>query len=126
MHFEQGNDVHKTLRRITQKLDELSIPYALVGGMALFFHGLRRFTEDVDILVNRDGLKTIHERLEGRGYMPRLREARISAMRTPAFESSSSSPVTFRETVSQSQSHSQTRHRSELTCKASQFYLCQS
>jgi hypothetical protein len=70
MHFEQGNDVHKTLRRITQKLDELSIPYALVGGMALFFHGLRRFTEDVDILVNRDGLKTIHERLEGRGYMP--------------------------------------------------------
>jgi hypothetical protein len=27
------------------------ICYAVVGGMALFRHGLRRFTEDVDLLV---------------------------------------------------------------------------
>lgn len=70
MHFEQESAVHKTLRRITQKLDELAIPYALAGGMALFFHGLRRFTEDVDILVDRESLKRIHDELEGRGYLP--------------------------------------------------------
>ena len=38
--------------------------------MALFRHGFRRFTEDVDILVTREGLKTIHEQLEGLGYVP--------------------------------------------------------
>ena len=33
-------------------------------------HGFRRFTEDVDILVTREALKAIHERLEGLGYVP--------------------------------------------------------
>ena len=70
MHFEKESAVHKTLKRIARKLDDLGIRYALAGGMALFFHGFRRFTEDVDILVTRDGLKAIHEQLEGRGYMP--------------------------------------------------------
>jgi hypothetical protein len=70
MHFEKESAVHKTLQRITAKLDELQIPYAIAGGMALFLHGFRRFTEDVDILVTRDGLAAIHEHLEGRGYVP--------------------------------------------------------
>jgi hypothetical protein len=39
--------------------------------MALFFHGVRRFTEDVDILVTKESLKVIHERLEGLGYLPK-------------------------------------------------------
>jgi hypothetical protein len=42
----------------------------LVGGMALFFHGYRRFTEDVDILVTRQGLQEVHRQLEGLGYVP--------------------------------------------------------
>lgn len=70
MHFENESAVHKTLNRIVQRLDDLGIPYAIVGGMALFFHGLRRFTEDVDILVTRDGLRQLHEALEGLGYIP--------------------------------------------------------
>ena len=70
MHFEKESAVHKTLERIVQRLDELDIPYALAGGMALFFHGYRRFTEDVDILVTPDGLEKIHRRLEGLGYLP--------------------------------------------------------
>jgi hypothetical protein len=70
MHFEKESAVHKTLKRIARKLDELAVPYALAGAMALFYHGLRRFTEDVDILVTRDGLKCVHEQLEGRGYTP--------------------------------------------------------
>jgi hypothetical protein len=35
--------------------------------MALFHHGLRRFTEDVDILVTKEGLKKIHAELAGLG-----------------------------------------------------------
>jgi hypothetical protein len=70
MHFEKESAVHKTLMRIARRLDEIGVPYAVVGGMALFFHGLRRFTEDVDILVTREGLAEIHRRLEGLGYLP--------------------------------------------------------
>jgi hypothetical protein len=70
MHFEEAGAVQQTLRRITERLDALDIPYAVVGGLALFFHGYRRFTEDVDLLVTKDDLRTIHERLEGLGYLP--------------------------------------------------------
>jgi hypothetical protein len=70
MHFEKGSAVHETLGKITRRLDELGIPYALAGSMALFLHGYRRFTEAVDILVTRDSLQKIHEELEGRGYLP--------------------------------------------------------
>src|SRR5437588_5301480 len=70
MHFEEKNAVHKTLRKIVKRLEDLGIPYAVVGGMAMFFHGYRRFTEDVDILVSREGLQEIHARLEGLGYTP--------------------------------------------------------
>ena len=70
MHFDKANQVFRTLERITKRLDELGVPYALAGGLALFLHGYRRFTEDVDLLVTRDGLATIHQRLEGLGYVP--------------------------------------------------------
>jgi hypothetical protein len=70
MFFEERGGLHDTLRRITQRLRELNIPYAVAGGMALFAHGLRRFTEDVDILVTRDGLERLHHELDGRGYVP--------------------------------------------------------
>jgi hypothetical protein len=59
MHFEQGNAVHKALRKITKRLDELGIPYAVVGAMAMFFHGYRRFTDDVDLLVTSQGLADV-------------------------------------------------------------------
>ena len=70
LHFEKASAVQTTLRRIVKRLDELGVPYAVVGGLALFFHGYRRFTEDVDILVTKDDLKRIHEKLEGLGYLP--------------------------------------------------------
>jgi hypothetical protein len=70
MHFEKESAVHKSLERIARRLDELGVPYAIAGGMALFFHGYRRFTEDIDILVTPEGLKEIHRRLEGLGYLP--------------------------------------------------------
>jgi hypothetical protein len=70
MHFEEESAVHRTLKRITRRLDQLGIPYAIVGGMAMFFHGYRRFTDDVDILVTPEGLKEIHRQLDGLGYLP--------------------------------------------------------
>lgn len=68
--FQQDSAVYKTLRALARRLDELGIPYAVVGAMALNAHGFRRFTDDVDLLVTSAGLKAIHEQLEGRGYVP--------------------------------------------------------
>ena len=69
-HFDEKSAVFSALHGIAERLNELGIPYAVVGGMALFNHGLRRFTEDVDILVTKDSLKTIHKKLNGLGYLP--------------------------------------------------------
>ena len=66
--FQGTSEVHLALKRITQRLSELAIDYVVVGGMAMFQHGYRRFTEDVDLLVTREGLKEIHQELEGLGY----------------------------------------------------------
>ncbi len=70
MHFDKENAVFRSLERITKRLDVLGVPYAVCGGMALFQHGYRRFTEDVDLLVTRESLQLIHEKLDGLGYIP--------------------------------------------------------
>lgn len=69
-HFRKDNHVFHSLRRIAQRLNDLNLPYAVVGGLALFEHGFERFTTDVDLLVTADALKVIHDRLEGLGYLP--------------------------------------------------------
>ena len=77
-HFEEDSAVFHALRNIAARLKALDIPYAVVGGMALFRYGLRRFTEDVDILVTRADLRTIHDKLEGLGYViPDLRRKHL-------------------------------------------------
>jgi hypothetical protein len=69
-HFQGDDSVFKALRKIAARLDSIGVPYAIAGGMALQAHGFRRLTVDVDILVSREGLQTIHAKLEGLGYVP--------------------------------------------------------
>jgi hypothetical protein len=68
MHFSESNQVHDTMRRLTARLRELGISHAVVGGMAMFAHGFRRFTEDVDLVVTREAMNRIKQELEGLGY----------------------------------------------------------
>jgi hypothetical protein len=68
-YMSQG-DVYTTLRNLARRLDSENIPYALIGGMALAAHGWIRMTQDVDILMTREGLGAFRERLVGRGYTP--------------------------------------------------------
>ena len=68
-YFEGGGSVHETVARISRRLDELGIAFVVVGGVAMFHHGFRRFTEDVDILVSREDLALIHEKLDGLGFV---------------------------------------------------------
>lgn len=75
-HFEGKSAVFDALHKIARRMTELQIPYSIVGDMALFHHGVRRFTEVVDILVTKQDLKLIHERLAGRGYLPPHRQSK--------------------------------------------------
>jgi len=68
--FMKTDPVHQTLREVARRLDELGIPYAVVGGMALVAHGYDRTTVDVDILLTTEGLVAVRREFEGRGYVP--------------------------------------------------------
>ncbi len=50
-HFEERSGVSQALHKIAARLEELGIAYVVVGGMSLFAHGLRRFTEGRHDLV---------------------------------------------------------------------------
>ena len=68
LHQGQGR-LRKTYDRLTRRLEELGVSYGLVGGYALILHGVRRFTEDIDVLVSGKDLDKLHEQLIGRGYV---------------------------------------------------------
>ena len=75
-HFEGASAVQRALRNITGRLDALKIDYAIVDGMAMFSQGVRRFTEDVDILVTPEALQKILQD-RGRTLKGPRRRARI-------------------------------------------------
>ena len=80
-HFEGLSAPHRTVRRFAHFLDDLGVDYAILGDLAYFFHGYRRFTEIVEVLVTADGLRTIRVNLECDGsfcsthHVQKLRDA---------------------------------------------------
>jgi hypothetical protein len=69
--FFQGRDqVHKTLRRLVKRLDKAGIPYAILGGMAVFAHGHKQATDDVDVLVAADCFSVLRDRFVPDRYTP--------------------------------------------------------
>ena len=68
--FEGNCSVQVAMRKIAKRLNDLRIPYVVVGTLAFFKHGYRRFTEEVELLVSEEGLRRIHEELDGFGYLP--------------------------------------------------------
>jgi hypothetical protein len=67
--FMRTDKVWQTMDRLTTRLRQEGIPYAILGGMSLALHGYVRVTADVDVLTTRDGLDMIHQRLVGLGYV---------------------------------------------------------
>src|ERR1043165_6213341 len=74
--FMKRGSIYDTLTKVTRRLREEKIEYAVVGAMALSAHGFRRFTEDVDLLTTPEGRDAIHRRFVGRGYVPAFPGAR--------------------------------------------------
>src|SRR2546425_1188352 len=56
MFFEKSDPVHLSMRRLAKRLERAGIPYAVMGAMAVNLHGARRTTDDVDVLLTKEGL----------------------------------------------------------------------
>ena len=69
-YFMGKGRLNKTLARLTSELEDHGIPYAVIGANALLAHGYPRLTEDIDLLMTREGLEKFHAELVGLGYMP--------------------------------------------------------
>ncbi len=68
-YFMKEGRLHETLHRLASRLEGEGIVYALLGGMALGEHGYVRMTEDIDVLLSREGLVRFCDRVVGRGYI---------------------------------------------------------
>ncbi len=68
--FMGEGTLNETLRRVAKDLESSGIDYSVIGAVALNQHGYRRFTEDIDLLLTRDGLEKFQNELVGLGYRP--------------------------------------------------------
>src|SRR5215216_503654 len=64
-YFMGEGTINKTLARLSNDLDEHGIDYVVIGAVALLAHGYPRFTEDIDLVMTREGLERFHEELVG-------------------------------------------------------------
>jgi hypothetical protein len=70
--FMGTSDVHQALDRVVRKLEELQIPYAICGGMAVNAHGHQRTTVDIDLLLTAEGLAKFKANALGLGWVERF------------------------------------------------------
>jgi hypothetical protein len=81
--FMGQGTLNEVLRKITKDLENKGIDYNLIGAGALNQHGYRRFTEDIDLLLSREGLEKFQKELVGLGYRPAF-EGATKKFRTTA------------------------------------------
>jgi hypothetical protein len=70
--FMKESAVHRALDKLVRLLEEDDVPYAIIGAMALNEYGYRRVTEDVDVLLTREGLERFKQAHLGRGYVEKF------------------------------------------------------
>lgn len=71
LRFFMGEGIlNETLRRVAGDLESRGIDYSLIGAVALNNYGYRRFTEDIDLLLSKEGLEKFQKELVGLGYRP--------------------------------------------------------
>lgn len=68
--FQVGaSPVQNAALAIAQHLEQAGIDYAIAGALCLGAHGVVRATEDVDVLITREGLARFKAEWLGRGYV---------------------------------------------------------
>lgn len=74
--LEDRGPIWETARTADAALARAGVPHALLGGLAVYLHGVRRATVDVDMLVEAHDEGRVRAALEDAGFrwMPRRRE----------------------------------------------------
>ncbi len=67
--FMGGSPIHAAAERIAAALTDMDIPFAIAGALAANAHGHVRTTEDVDLLLTREGLARFKKEWLGRGWV---------------------------------------------------------
>lgn len=70
--FMGTSNVRRALLLLAQRLDDLGIPYAICGAMAMGQLGYERVTSDVDVLLTAGGLARLKAAVLGRGYVEKF------------------------------------------------------
>jgi hypothetical protein len=65
-YFAGSGDVNYALERLAADLKSHDIDYVVIGAVALFAHGYRRFTNNIDIVLTAEGLKRFVTPISGR------------------------------------------------------------
>lgn len=69
--FQQGKDpANIALRRLIRRLNKAGITYAVMGGLAVYVHGYRRLTDDVDVLLTGEGFAEFRRQFVPKNYDP--------------------------------------------------------
>lgn len=75
-YFMGEGKLNNALARLIADLKEHEIDYVVIGAIALMAYGYPRFTEDIDLILDADGLEKFHQELIGLGYSPAFQGAR--------------------------------------------------
>ncbi|HLM02634.1 MAG TPA: hypothetical protein VK400_16390 [Pyrinomonadaceae bacterium] len=71
LRFFMGEGIlNETLRRVAKDLENHAIEYSVIDAVALNNYGCRRFTEDIDLLLTKEGLEKFRREMVGLGYRP--------------------------------------------------------
>jgi hypothetical protein len=63
-----ANSPFEAIKTIARDLEENGVEYCVIGGLCLATYSYLRSTEDIDLLVSKEGLRIIKEHFIGRGY----------------------------------------------------------
>lgn len=74
--FSGTGMLNDALTNLTKDLERHGIEYVVIGAVALNQHGFRRFTEDIDLVLTREGLERFRDKLVGLGYRPAFEGAK--------------------------------------------------
>jgi hypothetical protein len=68
-YFMGSSPLQEAAAQIARILGDLKIDYAIAGALCLAAHGVVRATEDVDVLISREGLDAFKKAWLGKGYV---------------------------------------------------------
>jgi hypothetical protein len=69
-YFMGEGTLQGALAQVASDLKQRGIDYMVIGAVALLAYGYPRFTEDIALVMTKEGLEAFHRELIGLGYVP--------------------------------------------------------